>query len=247
MVYLLSEQPATSMANKFLSHETEHSTGLLYKDGMLTKLGPAMDLMVYNQHHCWLLLSSLCLSAANTVNRASNKVMEETYTGQAFRIVFECLRLLAFCLRAALLAKWEEDLKKDKPSEGSKPEASSTMQKPTEQGQELTAQQQEEEKEEEEASQPQSRVVEDQSTHLPFVLEEEEDPLEAASKLPWEEDARIGRMEKTFSTLAIERILGLLVATLPQELSLSRWIQHKADIEVFFAEKLLPALLHITR
>ena len=52
---------------------TEHSTGLLYKDGMLTKLGPAMDLMVYNQHHCWLLLSSLCLSAANTVNRASNK------------------------------------------------------------------------------------------------------------------------------------------------------------------------------
>lgn len=35
-------------------------------------------------------------------------VMEETYTGQAFRIVFECLRLLAFCLRAALLAKWEE-------------------------------------------------------------------------------------------------------------------------------------------
>ena len=46
---------------------------MLYKDGMLTKLGPAMDLMVYNQHHCWLLLSSLCLSAANTVNRASNK------------------------------------------------------------------------------------------------------------------------------------------------------------------------------
>lgn len=35
-------------------------------------------------------------------------VMEETYTGQAFRIVFECLRLLAFCLRAALLAKLEE-------------------------------------------------------------------------------------------------------------------------------------------
>lgn len=111
------------------------------------------------------------------------------------------------------------DLKKDKPSEESKPEASSTMQKPTEQGQQLTAQQQEEEKEEEEASQPQSRVVEDQSTNLPSVLEEEEDPLEAASKLPWEEDARIGRMEKTFSTLAIERILGLLVATLPQELS----------------------------
>ena len=34
--------------------------------------------------------------------------MEETYTGQACRIVFQCLQLLADCLRAALLAKWEE-------------------------------------------------------------------------------------------------------------------------------------------
>lgn len=46
--------------------------GVLYKDGMLTKLGPAMDLMVYNQHHCWVLLSSLCLTAANTINAATD-------------------------------------------------------------------------------------------------------------------------------------------------------------------------------
>ena len=114
--------------------------GILYKDGMLTKLGPAMDLMVYNQHHCWVLLSSLCLTAANTINTATDTrgklgtregvlggwnfeealignvhtcnpsplVLEETYTAQACRIVFECLRLLAFCLRAALTAKLEE-------------------------------------------------------------------------------------------------------------------------------------------
>jgi len=50
----------------------EHSTGVLYKDGMLTKLGPAMDLLVYNQHHCWVLLSSLCLTAANTINTATD-------------------------------------------------------------------------------------------------------------------------------------------------------------------------------
>ena len=55
-VYLLTEQPATATSNKFLSQETEHSMGVLYKDGMLTKLGPAMDLMVYNQHHCLSLI-----------------------------------------------------------------------------------------------------------------------------------------------------------------------------------------------
>ena len=46
--------------------------GILYKDGVLTKLGPAMDLMVYNKHHCWVLLSSICLTTANTVNTATD-------------------------------------------------------------------------------------------------------------------------------------------------------------------------------
>lgn len=42
------------------------------------------------------------------VSVPSPPVLEETYTAQACRIVFECLRLLAFCLRAALMAKLEE-------------------------------------------------------------------------------------------------------------------------------------------
>lgn len=83
-----------------------------------------------------------------------------------------------------------------------------------------TQQQKEDEKEKEEPHLP-SRVVEDQSVACtpPVSPSEEEDPLVAASKQPWEEDARVGKMEKTFSVLAIERILGLLVATLPEDLS----------------------------
>lgn len=105
-----------------------------------------------------------------------------------------------------------------------KPEAS--QEPPTQQqqkeGEEEEEKEGEEKKEEEgEAPQLQSRVVEDQSVACtpPVSPSEEEDPLVAASKQPWEEDTSVGRMEKTFSVLAIERILGLLVATLPEELS----------------------------
>ena len=100
--------------------------------------------------------------------------------------------------------------KKDK----DKPEPSQEIKEPP------TQQQQKEE--EEEPPQLQSRVVEDKSvacTPPASPSEEEEDPLVAASKQPWEEDTKVGRMEKTFSVVAIERILGLLVATLPEELS----------------------------
>ena len=120
------------------------------------------------------------------------------------------------------------DTKKDKPNEEGKPEASSLTQEAAEQEkqeaeeEDQPAAQQQSEEAEEDAAQPQSRVVEDHSPSsvpLPSSPEEEDDPLEAASKLPWEEDARIGRMMKTFSTLAIEKVLGLLVAALPEELS----------------------------
>ena len=99
-----------------------------------------------------------------------------------------------------------------------KPEPSQEIKEPP------TQQQQKEEEEKEEAEEPpqlQSRVVEDKSVACtpPASPSEEEDPLVAASKQPWEEDTKVGRMEKTFSVVAIERILGLLVATLPEELS----------------------------
>ena len=99
-----------------------------------------------------------------------------------------------------------------------KPEAS---QEPPTQQQQKEEEEEEEKEEEGETPQLQSRVVEDQSVACtpPVSPSEEEDPLVAASKQPWEEDTSVGRMEKTFSVLAIERILGLLVATLPEELS----------------------------
>ena len=36
----------------------------------MTKMGGAMDLMVYTQHHCWILFSSLCLTVARTINNS---------------------------------------------------------------------------------------------------------------------------------------------------------------------------------
>ena len=48
----------------------EHATGHLYKEGVMTKMGGAMDLMVYTQHHCWILFSSLCLTVARTINNS---------------------------------------------------------------------------------------------------------------------------------------------------------------------------------
>ena len=49
--------------------------------------------------------------------------------------------------------------------------------------------------------------------------EKEEDLLSLVSQRPAEEDARIGAMEKTFASLAVERMLGLLAAVLPMDMS----------------------------
>ena len=51
---------------------TEHVTGHMYKEGVMTKMGGAMDLMVYTQHHSWILFSSLCLAVASTINKSLN-------------------------------------------------------------------------------------------------------------------------------------------------------------------------------
>ena len=56
----------------------------------------------------WNFKEALIGNVHTYVSVPSPPVLEETYTAQACRIVFECLRLLAFCLRAALTAKLEE-------------------------------------------------------------------------------------------------------------------------------------------
>ena len=68
-VYLLTEQPATSKSNRFLSMYTDLCPGFSYKDGEMIKVTPSVDLGIYAQHHCWLLFNSLTLSMADAVNQ----------------------------------------------------------------------------------------------------------------------------------------------------------------------------------
>ncbi len=49
--------------------------------------------------------------------------------------------------------------------------------------------------------------------------EEEEELLSVVSRRATEEDTKIGSLERTFASLAIERILGLLAAILPVDMS----------------------------
>ena len=67
-VFLQTEQPATSKSPPFLTMYPSQSPGFSYKDGVMLKLSPSVDLGIYAQHHCWLLFSSLTLSMANAVN-----------------------------------------------------------------------------------------------------------------------------------------------------------------------------------
>lgn len=65
MISLTTKAPCTHLP------PTEHSVGMPYKDGVLTKVGPAVELMVYNQHHCWILFNSLCLTMAASLSTSS--------------------------------------------------------------------------------------------------------------------------------------------------------------------------------
>lgn len=67
---MLTEQPAASKSNRYLSMYPDHAPGFSYKDGVMVKVTPSVDLGIYAQHHCWLLFSSLTLSMANAVNEA---------------------------------------------------------------------------------------------------------------------------------------------------------------------------------
>ena len=64
---------------------------------------------------------------------------------------------------------------------------------------------------------PKSSNIEADSTYT----EPEEDPIIAAAKRTQPGDSKIGTLEKIFSVLSIDRVLCLLGAILPQELSVS--------------------------
>lgn len=69
MVFRLTEMKATETSNRYLTMHKENSDGCSYKDGLLVVMGPARNVGVYTQHHCWLLFSVLTLSMAHVVNR----------------------------------------------------------------------------------------------------------------------------------------------------------------------------------
>ena len=70
-VYLLTEMMSSGSVNRCMTSDPGTSKPMLYKDGYVIRVGPAVDLMVYQQHHCWLLFISLCLSMANSTKHTS--------------------------------------------------------------------------------------------------------------------------------------------------------------------------------
>ena len=67
-VYLSTEVPATGSAYRYMTTDPETSKPLHYENGWVTSSGPAVDLMVYHQRHCWLLFNSVCLNMAQCFN-----------------------------------------------------------------------------------------------------------------------------------------------------------------------------------
>ena len=61
------------------SSPAEHAKGMHYKDGILTKMGDANELMVYHQHHCWILFTSLTLTLAKTLNYSKTSRLGHTH------------------------------------------------------------------------------------------------------------------------------------------------------------------------
>ena len=110
------------------------------------------------------------------------------------RVVSMCSQLLVVCCIYIVSRKRSKDVSPDTPAE--RPEGESDVRRVS----------------------TTERVVTDSSQENP---PEDEDPLVAASKKPAEDDVHIGSQEKTFASIAAERMLGLLAALLPQEMTVS--------------------------
>ena len=108
-----------------MTSDPETSSHLLYEDGWLSKVGDSVELMVYQQQHCWLLFSSLCLTMAHCLNAKHSGELpppttfqppsfaaghEKNYREQARVNLVQCLRQLAHILHTAVRAKLEEQV-----------------------------------------------------------------------------------------------------------------------------------------
>ena len=79
-------------------------------------------------------------------------------------------------------------------------------------------------KEQQEQAAPPSKEQQEQTAPPPST---EEDPLAVASKMAAPEDASIGNQEKAFAVIWMDRMMGLLAAVLPKELSVRQWVGGK--------------------
>jgi len=74
-----------------------------------------------------------------------------------------------------------------------------------------------------------------------------EDKVDAAVKQDGTKTRRPENTEEIFASAALERLLGLLGAILPQDSKLSHWKSYCSGIEDFISDKFLPALFKIIR
>jgi hypothetical protein len=109
-LYLLTKVPSTDNTNPYVTSDPGPSKPVLYQDGCISRMGPALDLMVYQQQHCWLLFTALSLSMAHCLNSRHSAAPEQDYRSQASSNLLQCLRQLSFLLHTAVLAKWEEQV-----------------------------------------------------------------------------------------------------------------------------------------
>lgn len=80
-----------------------------------------------------------------------------------------------------------------------------------------------EQKEEGKKKEMPERVVHEE-TDADVELKEEPDPVVLASRRPLKIDESIGELEKTYGVLMLEKIIGLLSAILPQDMTVSGWV-----------------------
>jgi hypothetical protein len=244
-VYLSSEVPATGSAYRYLSTDPEASKPLIYEGGWLTSTGPSVDLMVYHQQHCWLLVNSLCLNMAQCLNtKQSASQVQKSYMEQACRNLLGCLRQLAFILHTAVLAKWEEEAKEKEQEKKQASKSDTSSEDKEKDGVEQPCK-------DEGAVSTEAATAETLSSAAPLdsgemdIPTEREDPISAASRQTSQDGLKSTSAEKTFSLLFLNPSLYTLAAVLLPE-DVGGWSQGSEELHQTVGEQVLPALLEVS-
>eukprot|EP00731_Ephydatia_muelleri_P019637 Em0012g462a len=259
LVYPLTEQPEKGQANKYLTTDPECCLATAYKDGFIQKMESRNDFSVYNTHHAWMLFSVICLFVASNVNNQQTGV----HSRKAGTLLAQCIQLLGYMLRAALVGRLEDAGKSTKvppkdemkadifATEGTfssagcgnggktveislSPPSTAPMDTVTVSSNEATPLAS--------AAPPTSEAPPAPTAPKPVLVESHQQ----LSFISSDELSKIGQAEKAFGALYLESILCLLAAILPQLTSLQPWIESGIPIEELLAETFLPTLTAIS-